>query len=166
VKKTILGFAVAALAATTAAGYSSSSPDPTSGTLHITGSTTAVNAKSLAVTLSGPVNTTGSLPLGGNGKKATITTKAGDLNVSHTNPPSGQPAVNAADCTATQVMAGTFKVLSGTGKFAGASGHGAYKITFVGKFAKTNGACKITQNSSPTSGVLTFRASGPVTVTG
>jgi hypothetical protein len=166
-RKIILGLGIAALVAT-AAGCSSSGPDPatTSGTLHIFGSTANVNANSLPVTLRGVISTTGSLPVGGNSTKATITTKDGDLNVSHTNPPTGQPSVNGADCTASDVTAGTFTVLGGTGKFAGATGHGSYTITFNGKFAKTNGQCKITQNSTPTSGTLTFRATGPLTIKG
>jgi hypothetical protein len=151
--------------ATGSSTVSASTAPATSGTETLAGSTTNVNASSLPLTLRGPVATHGTLVLNNsNSTRGVIKTQAGNLDVTHTNPPNTQPKVNMSACTATQVMAGTYKVTGGTGKFSGATGHGDFTTVFKGTFTKTNGQCKLTSNSNPTSGTLTFHASGPLTV--
>jgi hypothetical protein len=160
--------AVPLLAAAIGLAACSSSPSTTSGTLTLHGSTTNLAGNgSLPLTITGPngIATTGTLP-GGNGTKGVIKTGAGNLDVTHTNPPNTNPKVNASACTFTGSFGGTYKVTGGTGKFSGATGHGSYAISLNGTFAKTGGKCVINQNTNPNSGVETFHASGPLTISG
>jgi hypothetical protein len=156
--------APALLAAAIGLAACSSSPTVTTGTLTIAGTTTNVNASSLPVTTSGVVSTTGSVPLNTSSDHIVLKFKDGDLDVTHSAGTMPPPVVNTAKCSASQVNAGTYKVTGGTGSFDGATGHGDFKISFSGVFAKTNGVCKITQSSTPISGSMTFDASGPLTL--
>jgi hypothetical protein len=56
---------------------------------------------------------------------------------------------------------GTYKLLGGTGKYAGISGHGTYQISILGVGARNlKGACA--RSKPPVAFELIIRASGPV----
>ena len=56
---------------------------------------------------------------------------------------------------------GTYKILGGTGKYKGISGHGTYQLSIVGVGAKTKkGACS--QTAPPVAFHQVINGSGPV----
>jgi hypothetical protein len=147
-----------------ALGLAACSSGTTTGTQTISGSSTNLSSSTLPVTATGVVSTTGSLPLDTSSLSIVIKFAAGDLDLTHSKGTMPPPVVNTANCSASQVETGTYTVTGGTGKFSGATGHGDFKISFAGVFPKTSGACTITQSSTPVSGTMAFRASGPLTV--
>jgi hypothetical protein len=140
----------------------------TSGTQVFAGSTTNVsqNAK-VPITGSGVVtSTSGTLP-GGSGSKAVLKFNNGTVDVTHSkgnNGGNGTVSMDSAKCTLTDVVTGTYTVTGGTGSYSGATGHGTYKITFLGRYALTGGKCSPTPSANPISGLEVFHASGPLTV--
>ncbi len=137
----------------------------TSGILHLYGRSTSAAAKALPLTTSGVVTPQhGYLPLDNkNHANATLHFGSGNLLVRH-DKQGGRQSFNQTTCTFTQTEHGTFRVLSGTGVFSGASGHGTYTILFRGSFAMTAGRCHPSNSAQPLAALSVFRASGPVTV--
>lgn len=158
-----LGLAVIPAASAAAAGGKS-------GTEYIQGSTSKLsaiqsNAPVVPLAAHGVVNTYGHISLGGatNGR-STLYFQAGNLRVKHTQTSSKQ-SFNAKTCVDSVVGGGLYTVVSGTGKFYGAKGHGTYEvdITFTLPRLK-NGKCNTSQSAVPVSGKIEFRASGPLSV--
>ncbi len=133
-----------------------------------------------ALVFTGPVDTTIKGPVslgGGNGKNVehTFVTQAGNLALQHTAKTNGgQPTVtgkSGSTCFLTiNGGTGTYTVLGSksTGKFAGATGSGAYAITIAAEANLLPG--KTTCNVNDTGNVvakgasITFKASGPLTL--
>jgi hypothetical protein len=141
-----------------------------SGTEVIQGSTTKLsviesNAPVVPVKAHGVVNTSGTINLGGptNGR-STLYFQAGNLRVKHTQTSSKQTA-NTKTCAVSQVGGGVYTVVSGTGKFYGATGHGQYVVDFTAKLPRLkNGTCNISPSAVPISGKISFLAYGPLSV--
>jgi hypothetical protein len=128
----------------------------------LNGSTTNVTSSAIPITAHGVSDTHGSVKTSGSDSKGTLHLADGTLDVDHTAG-SGPTHVNKAACSATSVMNGTYKVTGGTGKYKGATGHGDFAITFAGNFSH-NGKCNLSANASPSSGKLSFHATGTWTV--
>jgi hypothetical protein len=158
-----LGLAVIPAASAATAGGKS-------GTEYIEGSTTNLsviqsNAPVVPLEAHGVVDSYGHITLSGptNGR-STLYFHAGNLRVKHTQTSSTQ-SLNPKTCVVSQVAGGLYTVVSGTGKFYGASGHGRYEvdITFTLPRLK-NGKCNTSESAAPVSGKIKFRASGPLSV--
>jgi hypothetical protein len=158
-----LGLAVIPAASAAVAGGKS-------GTEYIQGSTTKLsviesNAPVVPLAAHGVVDSYGHINLSGptNGR-STLYFHAGNLRVKHTQTNTKQ-SFNPKTCVVSQVGGGLYTVVSGTGKFSGARGHGTYEvdITFTLPRLK-NGKCNASQSAAPVSGKIEFRASGPLSV--
>ena len=83
----------------------------------------------------------------------------GTIKVRH-SPGTGPQTFNRHTCLITVHQHGTYRFVSGTGKYAGISGHGRYKLDVLAIGARSHGKC--TQNKPPVTFELIVRASGPV----
>jgi hypothetical protein len=174
-----------ALAAGLAACSSSSSSDtatattaPKSGTEVIygklTGPAAMANNPTFRLTFTGPVATTGMIPLGGSPKKGathTFSTAAGDLAVTL-----GSSGTNTGGLKSTKTCLAVFGTTvpftvdgaKSTGKFAGAAGTGKAVVVFSGRLPKlSSGKCDESHNAAPSAktAVATFTARTTLTVT-
>jgi hypothetical protein len=71
-----------------------------------------------------------------------------------------------SDCNGSYANRMPYTITGGTGRYAGASGHGTAEIEFVGTFSKVNGACDFAGAAKPVTGSakLAYGASGPMTL--
>jgi hypothetical protein len=83
----------------------------------------------------------------------------GTIAIRHSNG-TGTHSFNPRTCLLTTNVRGTYKVLGGTGKYAGISGHGAYQLSILGIGAKSGGKCS--KAKPPVAFQELIRASGPV----
>jgi hypothetical protein len=161
-----------ALTVGTAASASAATPCRHSGTEVTTGFTNNVadilaNVTVLPVRAHGVVNTRGTVALSGPSTgTTTFDYRAGDLTVKHTQTSGGsQPTLNPKTCVDSLYEAGVYTVLSGTGKFSGATGHGWYKLYIALKAPRLkNGQCNTSQSAVPVSGEIKFLAYGTLSV--
>jgi hypothetical protein len=72
----------------------------------------------------------------------------------------------ASSCNGSYANRMPYTITGGTGAYAGASGHGAAEIEFVGTFQKVNGKCDFGGQAKPITGSarLSYGAHGPVTL--
>jgi hypothetical protein len=82
----------------------------------------------------------------------------GTIKVRH-SPGTGPQSFNRHTCLITVHQHGTYTLVSGTGKYAGISGHGTYKLDILAIGARSHGKC--TQKKPPVTFELIVRASGP-----
>jgi hypothetical protein len=132
------------------------------------GQTTSIaNAPVVPLTAAGLFTDTGSITLGGQGNgNATLKFSHGNLTVYHYSAnPNGTQTGNPTTCAFSGTSSGTFKVVSGTGSYAGTTGSGTFKVTFTGMGPKlSSGACNQSQSAAPTSMLTVFRATGTLTL--
>jgi len=122
----------------------------------VTGSAAMASNPVFHLTFTGPVSTTGTVPLGGQPKKGashTFTTAAGNLVVTLD---SAGTSTGALKSTTTCLVVETTTVpltvdgAKSTGKFAGATGSGKAVVLFSGDLPKlSNGKCNESQNAQP-----------------
>jgi len=160
--------------ASTGAHTSVTGPEVVSGQVH--GKAAIANVTHIPLTIAGVVPTTdrGFVLGNGGGNTHTLTTPAGKLTVTGTGNPVQTQSVNIKTCrvTFTERRQFSFVPSLSTGKFAGASGPGAYMVTFSA-FAprytsgKHKGQCNTSNNATPLAkgAVATFLAAGVLTVT-
>ena len=74
--------------------------------------------------------------------------------------PFGPQSFNPHTCLITVHQHGTYTLVSGTGKYAGISGHGRYRLDILAVAARSHGKCN--QNKTPAAFELIVRLSGPV----
>ena len=75
----------------------------------------------------------------------------------------GKQSFNPKTCLFVISQHGTFKLSSGTGKYAGISGHGTYRLSIMAVAARTaKGKCS--QKAPPVAWEQIIKASGPVTL--
>ena len=163
-----------ALAATsTSASSSVTGPEVVSGQVH--GKAALANVTHIPLTLAGIVATTdrGFVLGNGGGNTHTLLTPAGKLTVRGSGKPIQKQTMNAKTCRFTFTERQQFSFVSSlsTGKFTGASGPGAYLITFSAvapRFTsgKHKGQCNLGNNVQPLAkgAVATFLAAGVLTV--
>ena len=148
-------------------------PEVVSGSAH--GAAAIANVTPIPLTLAGLVATTDhGFTLGpGGGNTHTLMTKAGDLTVTGTGKQTATQSMNPATCYFTYTARQQFHFVAGksTGRFAGATGPGAYQITFSAfepRFTsgKHKGQCNANANPLAKGAVATFLAAGVLTVNG
>jgi hypothetical protein len=83
----------------------------------------------------------------------------GTIKLRH-SPGTGPQSFNPRTCLITVHQHGTYTLLSGTGKYAGISGHGRYQLDILAVGARSHGKC--TQKKPPVTFELIIHASGPV----
>jgi hypothetical protein len=163
-----VGPAFASTAAKTMTG-----PEAISGSAH--GKAAIANVTPLPLTLAGLVPTTDhGFSIGpGGGNTHTLATAAGKLTVTGTGKEVDTQSANPKTCYFTYTSRQTFKFIAGksTGKFAGATGPGAYQIYFAAyapRFTsgKNKGECNFNANPLAKGAVATFLAAGVLTVNG
>jgi hypothetical protein len=165
------GFAVAS----TGAHTSVTGPEVVAGVVH--GKAAIANTTHIPLTLSGVVRTTDRgfvLSPGGNpNSDHTLKTTAGKLIVHPTGKQHSSQTMNAKTCHFSFTERQTFTFVPGrsTGKFAGATGPGAYQITFSAfapRFTSGphKGQCNTGNNVAPLAkgAVGTFLAAGVITL--
>jgi hypothetical protein len=75
----------------------------------------------------------------------------------------GTQSFNPRTCLLTVSLHGTYNLLGGTGKYAGITGHGTYRLSIMGIAARTSrGTCS--QARPPVAWELIIDASGPATL--
>lgn len=168
-----VGPAFASTAFASSATKTMTGPEVVSGSAH--GAAAVANVTPMPLTLVGLVATSEpGFKLGsGGGNTHTLMTKAGDLTVTGTGKQTATQSMNPATCYFTYTATQTFKFVPGksTGKFAGASGPGAYQIHFAAfqpRFTsgKHKGECNANANPLAKGAVATFLAAGVLTVNG
>jgi hypothetical protein len=83
----------------------------------------------------------------------------GTIRVRH-SPGTGPASFNPRTCLLTVHQHGTYRLLGGTGKYAGISGHGRYRVDVLGVAARSHGKCN--QNKPLVAFEQIIRAAGPV----
>jgi hypothetical protein len=118
----------------------------------------------------GSITDHGSINLNTNGRPAVIKLAKGDLIVQHSNSNRKTTGYDQSTGVMTAVETGTFKVVSGTGSYKGANGHGDFRINLTLKFAPgtsestaQTSSLTVGPSGNPQSGVVVFHADGPVT---
>jgi hypothetical protein len=150
----------AALAVSGLAAASAATP-AASGTEHFQIMTTSSSERAPSTIVATGVFTAGGLDHPGS-KADTITFPGGGFKISHSRG-HGKQTFNPKTCLFVISQHGTFKVGSGTGKYAGISGHGTYQLSILAVGARTaKGACS--KNASPVAWEQVIKASGPVTL--
>ncbi|HUY06456.1 MAG TPA: hypothetical protein VMU99_04280 [Acidimicrobiales bacterium] len=150
----------------TACGSSS-----TTGSETFSGSTTSTaNKPVVPLKASGVFTDTGSITLGGQSTKGTLTFSKGNLDLTHSKGSNSNTptSFNPSTCRVVFESLGTFKVTGGTGSYKGATGHGTFKVEFAASLPKlANGKCNESNNAQPIAGssLTTFKATGTLTIT-
>jgi hypothetical protein len=83
----------------------------------------------------------------------------GTIKVRH-SPGTGPQSFNPRTCLITVHQHGTYTLRSGTGKYAGISGHGRYRLDILAVAARSHGKCN--QNKPLVAFEQIIRAAGPV----
>jgi hypothetical protein len=83
----------------------------------------------------------------------------GTIRVRH-SPGTGPQSFDPRTCLLTVHQHGTYTLLGGTGKYAGISGHGTFRLHVLLVAARSHGQCS--QTKPPVAFELLIRASGPV----
>jgi hypothetical protein len=81
----------------------------------------------------------------GTARLGTLALNGGTITVSHKAGKGGTEHFNPRSCLTLVTQPGTFKVVSGTGRFKNLSGHGTYELTFQMVGVKVKGACSDTK---------------------
>jgi hypothetical protein len=148
-------------------------PEAITGSAH--GKAALANVTPIPLTLAGVVATTDhGFSLGpGGGNTHTLATPAGKLTVTGIGKQVNTQTLNKKTCYFTYTSRQQFKFVPGksTGKFAGASGPGAYQIYFAAyapRFTsgKSKGECNPNGQPAVKGAVATFLAAGVLTVNG
>jgi hypothetical protein len=84
----------------------------------------------------------------------------GTIRVRHSNP-TGPQSFNPKTCLLTANLHGTYRILGGTGKYAGISGQGTYRFTILSLGARSGGKCS---QSKLVARHQVVNASGPVSL--
>jgi hypothetical protein len=144
----------------TAASAAPSAPAARSGTEHFQLISASATANTNPVIAYGLFAAAGTDHVGNSVDKFVFA--GGTFKVWHSNG-TGTPHFNSRTCVLTGTIRGTYKVYGGTGRYAGISGHGKYKVTIVAiAKRKANGSCNTNQNALPKAQQQIIQASGPV----
>jgi hypothetical protein len=158
-----LTLAAAAAAITTAVGVATASAAPTathaaSGTEYIQVMSTATAPGPASAIARGVFTAAGQTRLG-NAKVSTIRFPGGTIVLSH------RPARNSsrfipAGCLSLIGQSGSYRIVRGTGRYAGISGHGTYQLSLEIVAARASGRCSPAR--PPLAQQELLRLSGPV----
>ena len=135
-----------------------SGPAAVTGIEHVQIMTTSGTASTASTIVWGPVTAAGVDHMGNT--VDTIVFPGGTWKIRHSNG-TGPQSFNPKTCLFLVNQHGTYRILSGTGKYKGISGHGTYQLSIVFLGAKTKkGACS--QTAPPVAFHQVINASGPV----
>jgi hypothetical protein len=161
-RKILASAATAAAAAAVIGGAglaAASTHTGVSGTEHFQLMTTSATSPTSSLIASG-VFTAPGVDHQGN-KVDTVDFPGGSLKIAHSNG-TGTQHFDPKTCLMTITRHGTYKLLDGTGKYAGISGSGTYQFTGLGIGASSGGKC--TQSKPPVAWHQVINASGPVSL--
>ena len=155
--------AIATAAGVTAAGVTAASAGPTathtaSGTEYFQVMSTATAPRPASVIARGVFTAAGQTRLG-DAKVSSITFPGGTIVLSH------RPARNSsrfipAGCLSLISQSGSYRIVRGTGRYAGISGHGTYQLSLEIVAARAGGRCSSVK--PPLAQQELLRLSGPV----
>jgi len=149
----------AATVATSLAISGAAAAAPTTKTEHFSFVSTAITGNTFSAIATGAFTAggTANLPSG----KGTLKFPGGTIKVA-AKAGHAKNNFNAKTCLGTSVQPGTFKIISGTGVYAGITGSGKYTASFTEVGPIVAGKCSM--NGNPVAAQGSIRASGPVTL--
>jgi hypothetical protein len=151
--------AASAASAASAAPPASHVPSPaTSGTEFIQVMSASVTPGPASAIARGVFTAAGQARLG-NAKVATIRFPGGTIVLSHRQA-HGSARFSPASCLTLVSQSGSYRIVRGTGRYAGISGHGSYQLSLEIVAARANGSCSSTR--PPLAQQELLRLSGPV----
>ena len=159
--------AVVTMAAVAVSGAMTASAAPTvaraavSGTEHFQMMTTAGTGTTGSVIASGVFTAPGVDHEHQATNTSTFTFSNGTINIKHSSG-TGTQHFDPKTCLLTVSEHGTYKLLSGTGAYAGISGSGTYQLSILAIGASSGGKC--VQNKPPVAFHQVINASGPVSL--
>ena len=162
-KSVTFALAAAAAAITVTAGVTAASAAPTashaaSGTEYIQVMSTSVTPGPASAIARGVFAAAGQARLG-DAKYATITFPGGTIVLSH-HPVKGSSRFYPAGCLSVISQSGSYRIVHGTGRYAGISGHGTYQLSLEIVAARASGRCSSAR--PPLGQQELVRLSGPV----
>ncbi len=157
-RRIILVGAAATIAASLAISGAAAAA-PTTKTEHFSFVSTAITGNTFSAIATGAFTAggTANLPSG----KGTLKFPGGTIKVTN-KAGRAKNNFNAKACLSTSVQAGTFKIISGTGVYAGITGSGKYTGSFTEVGPVVAGKCSSKGNPVAVQSIIT--ASGPVTL--
>jgi len=153
---TVVAAAAFAVSGLTAASASPAASPGISGTEHFQVMSTSVTASTGSVIAYGPVTAAGTAPIGPQ-QVSTAMFPDGTITISHHQGKSSLH-VNPKTCLVTIAGTGTYKILRGSGAYAGITGHGTYLLSIIQIAARVSGTCSQTALASQE----LLQLSGPV----
>ena len=162
-KSVTFALAAAAAAITVTAGVTAASAAPTashtaSGTEYIQVMSASVTPGPASAIARGVFAAAGQARLG-NARTATITFPGGTIVLSH-RPGRGSSRFYPASCLSLISQSGSYRIVRGTGRYAGISGHGTYQLSLEIVAARVGGHCSSARPPQGQQELL--RLSGPV----
>jgi hypothetical protein len=152
--------AVSAAAVISGTGLAAASVTPAaSGTEHFQIMTTSATSKGLSIIATG-IFTAGGVDHEGS-SVATEKFPGGTFKIRHSRG-TGKQTFNPRTCLLTLNLHGTYTLGHGTGKYAGISGHGTYKLRILAIAQRVHGKCS--QSLPPAAFQQIISASGPVSL--
>jgi hypothetical protein len=152
--------AAAAVAVSGLTGASAAVPAPrpaASGIEHFQLMTTSATSSKATIIATG-VFTAGGIDNSGV-KPETFIFPAGKIHITHRASKTKQ-RFNVKTCLLTVSQSGTYKLIGGTGAYAGISGHGTYKLSILAVAARSKGKCSM--KKAPVAWEQLIKAHGPV----
>ena len=162
-KPVTFALAAAAAAITATAGVTAASAAPaashaTSGTEYFQVMSASVTPGPASVIARGVFAAAGQARLG-DARTATITFPGGTIVLSH-RPAKGSSRFYPATCLSVINQSGSYRIVRGTGRYAGISGHGTYQLSLEIVAARVGGHCSSAR--PPLGQQELLRLSGPV----
>ena len=142
----------------TLAATAAPSSSRASGIEHFQAMSTSATSNRTTVIAQG-VFTAGGIDISTSNTTDTFKFPNGTIRVRH-SPGTGPQSFNRHTCLLTVHQHGTYTLLSGTGKYAGISGHGRFQLSVLAVGARSHGKCS--QTKPLVAFELIIRASGPV----
>ena len=159
--KLVLAAAAAAITATAGVTAASAAPAAThaaSGTEYIQVMSASVAPGPASVIARGVFTAAGQVRLG-NAKVSTIRFPGGTIVLSHRQA-HGSERFSPASCLSLVSQSGSYRIVRGTGRYAGISGHGTYQLSLEIVAARAGGHCSSAR--PPLAQQELLRLAGPV----
>lgn len=150
--------AITGMTGASAASHAPRSSASVSGTERFQIMTTSATSGTASFVALGTVLTGGGVDHQGS-KTDTVVLPAGKIRIRHFSG-KGSQHFNPKTCLGVISQHGPYKILGGTGKYKGISGHGTYQLSIVLIAARAHGACS--QSKPPVSFQQVIKAKGPV----
>jgi hypothetical protein len=126
----------------TVASAETRSAAPTSGTEHVQIMSAAPGTPATAIAY-GAFTAAGTAQFGA-AKLGKLVLNGGTITVSH-KPGKGSEHFSPRSCLTSVSQPGTYKIVGGTGRFKGITGHGNYRLTFRMVDVRAKGTCSQTK---------------------